>query len=220
MRRIPMVVLLALAALGAAAQPARPLVEKVAEGQYRIGRIEVDQTAGRFTVPGKVLRREPPLEFLAVARQGPKGYESLLELDAGARELNVACIVIGLDAEAATLPRHHFDPRLVEGDPVAVRVVWEVDGETREVGAAELLEVGEGAPVADEWVYTGSRFTPDGRYLAEMDGTVIGFVHDGASIIEHRTGLGLGDYGAVRVREGLLPPPGTPVRVTVERRGE
>ena len=48
-----------------------------------------------------------------------------------------------------------------------------------------------------------------------MDGTLVGFVHDPAAIIEHRIGLGLGDYGAITGNPGVLPPPGTTVVLTV-----
>ena len=33
-----------------------------------VGQIVVDKKAGQFTVPGTILRRDPPLEFLAVVQ--------------------------------------------------------------------------------------------------------------------------------------------------------
>ena len=94
------------------------------------------------------------------------------------------------------------------------------NGETRRVPGAELLVIG-GQPVADNtWVYTGSVFANPTQYLAEQTGTLIGFIHDRDSIIEHRVGIGLGSATQVTVNRALLPPPGTPIRVIVRNVAE
>jgi hypothetical protein len=199
------------AAPGAAVPPAAPTFQSV--------RIERD--AGRFSVSGRLIEREQTqgpqlLEYLVVKKGGLKSYEALLELDTTATEFNLACILIGLDASHAVLPRYHFDPEPAKGDPVTVFVEWDQDGAPRQVPASELLVVGA-APVTDnDWVYTGSIFNPP-RYLAEESGTLIGFIHDRDSIIEHRSGIGLGSGTRVSVNTAVLPPPGTPIRVIVQR---
>jgi len=60
-------------------------------------------------------------------------------------------------------------------------------------------------------------FSQNGGDFRARSGPVVGFVHDPASIIQHRTGLGLGAYGAVRFRPSAVPPPGTAIDLTVER---
>jgi hypothetical protein len=55
----------------------------------------------------------------------------------------------------------------------------------------------------------------DGRFVADATGTLIGFVHDPASIIEHRTGLGIGAYGSVQGNPEVLPPIGSAVELIV-----
>jgi hypothetical protein len=88
----------------------KPEIVDLGNGRYRVGPVEVDKAQGP-TVPGHVLRSEPPLEFLAVAKGGRKGYEAMIELDATAFEF-IACILIGLDGEHATgRPTYHFDPQ-------------------------------------------------------------------------------------------------------------
>ena len=106
------------------------------------------------------------------------------------------------------------------GDPVKVSVSWERDGERLEVPAEELFTHAGQAPPSNVWVYTGSRYARGQKYMAETDGTIIGFVHDPASIIEHREGIGLGDYGAAALRPGILPKPGATVWLTVRRMPE
>ena len=197
---------------------ARPQVQELGKQRYRVGRIEVDQARQRLQIPGVLLRLEPPLEFLAVTKGGMKGYESLLELDTSADEFNLACLLLGFDAKKATVPRYHFDPNPVEGEAVRIWATWRVKGQDTRVHAADLVRSDERTMPRDEWVYTGSGFAPDGAYLAHMDGTLIGFVHDPASIIEHRSGFGLGKFGSIRPNEALLPPVGTPITLIIERR--
>jgi len=57
---------------------------------------------------------------------------------------------------------------------------------------------------------------PGKRYLAEEAGTLIGFIHDQDSIIEHRDGIGLGQFGKVAIDRDLLPPMGTAIRIRIE----
>lgn len=210
---------LGLFSLPAAATEPQPPVEDLGDGRYRIGAIEIDKEAQRFSVPGAVidLAENMPLEFLAVAKGGLKSYEALIELDVSAVEFNLACILIGLDADKATHPKRHFDPDPVTGDVVDVRVSWQRDGQEQAYDIERLLR---GTPDAAEhlWVYTGSYFTPKGDYMAKLVGTLIGFVHDPESIIQHQTGLGLGNYGAITYDPDVRPPAGTPVKITVSRR--
>jgi hypothetical protein len=71
-------------------------------------------------------------------------------------------------------------------------------------------------PTNGSWVYTGSTFLPDGRYLAQVDGALIGFVHDPASIIEYAAGAGLNKYGTIVLNPTLGLAPGTSVTLTVK----
>jgi hypothetical protein len=195
-------------------------VDDLGNGQYRIGSIILDKTKGQFSVPGTVIELQQPnspIEFIAVSKGGVKRYEAIFELDTSAVNFNLACILIGLDASHATHPKYHFDPQALKGDAVEMFVSWEEEGKTRRVPVTDVLRVPGGAHVSDEWIYTGSFFSPDGRYTAEVVGTLVGFVHDPESIIQHRSGLGLGNYGAVSVNPEVLPRPGTPVLLQVSR---
>jgi len=191
-------------------------IVQLGEGQYTVGTIHIDQKKGELKVPGKVIRIKPPLEFLAITKGGLKAYESMLELESDAFEFNLACIMLGLDAKSSNKAEHHFDPRLIEGEPVEVWVSWQQNGKKIQMPGAKMLG-GKGAKSAsEEWVYTGSSFAPNGKYMAATDGTLIGFVHDPASIIEHKQGLGLNDYGAVGdANNPLAPPVGTAITLTI-----
>jgi len=202
------------------APPSDVTVEDLGEGHYRIRHIEVDKRLKRFAVPGRILRDEPPLEFLAVTAGAFKGYEALVELDANAYEFNTACILIGLDPDNGKPPRVHFDPEPTQGDPVEIWISWDANGETIRLHAADLVRLGEKRLPRSDWAYTGSIVTPHGDYMAHLDGTLIGFVHDPASVIEHRAGFGIKQWGSVGPDRSLMPPVGTPLTLTVERRKE
>jgi hypothetical protein len=195
----------------------KPQVDDLGDGRYRVGQVEVDSALQRFTVPGRVLRAGPPLEFLAVARGARRSYEAMIELDATAFEFNLACNLIGLDAERARgRPAFTYDPQPLDGDRVALALSWE-DGEVRSLPPEALLTDGGPEP-AGEWVYTGSDFTQDGSFLANVDGTLIGLVHDPSSVIEHEIGLGMESGGSIATTSEA-PPADTPVVLTVERVG-
>jgi hypothetical protein len=207
---------------GAAAQPtaqSSPEVKPLGNGRYQVGPIVVDQQARSFTVPGRVLRTEPPLEYVAVTVGGVKDYESLLELDANAFEFNVACILIGLTTDQVRLPEYQFDPAPAIGPPVRITAQWDGPTPAGELDVAKLLWR-DGEPTAvDDWVYLGS-YHDQGEgspYMAHEFGTLVGFVHDPASVLEHGAGIGIGQYGSVGGNTDLLPPLGTSLilRVTL-----
>lgn len=208
---------------GGEADVPKPAVEELGEGRLRIGALTVDQRARTFSVAGEVLdlgSPDAPLEFFAIAKHGHKAYESAVMVETDAIAFNLACLLIGLDGAGATQPERHFDPNPVNGDPVTVTVSWQEGDKRITRPASALLRVSAGeAPATDEWVYTGSFFLPDGRYAAHLVGTLIGFVHDRESIIQHQSGLGLGAYGAVTYGGPAAPPVGTKVIVTVAKAG-
>jgi hypothetical protein len=204
-----------------AGEEPQPLVEDLGNGRYRIGTIEVDKEAQRFTVPGSTLglAEGMPIEFIAVAKGGYKSYESLIELDASAVEFNLACILIGLDSANASHPKYHFDETPVTGDVVDIQVSWMRDGQEQTLEIERLLE-GTAVPEDHVWVYTGSVFTPAGDYMATMVGTLIGFVHDPESVIQHQKGLHVGKYGMIAYDPEVMPPGGTQVTISVSTVGE
>jgi len=193
-----------------------PKVHDLGNGHFRVGLIKVDRNQRRFTIPAVVHKKQGMQEFILCTKGGFKEYESTLEAGATAYEVNVACLLIGLDPKHARTPRFHFDPNKITGDRVAISVNWEEGKQKHHIDASQAVKdnrSGKTLPDA-EWVYTGSTFTDDGAYLAQTDGVLIGFVHDPAEIITHVTGMGQGDYGSLVPNTEKLPAMGT--RVTVE----
>ena len=197
-------------------RPPQP-IEKLGENLFRFGQIRVDTAKREITVPGKV-NPVTVLEFVANTRGGLKAYESAVALETDAITFNAALLLIGLDKTHARLPERHFDPRIPEGDLVEVWIDWGVEPSRRRVRAEQLLfDRVTNQPMSDgPWVYTGSVFLKDGRYLADSDGVLIGFVHSPAPVIENPRGAGMGNYGSIVLNPNLGLTPDMPITLTVK----
>jgi hypothetical protein len=194
-------------------------LKPLGKDRYQVGRIVVDKKAARFTVPGRVLVLDRPLEYLATTPKGMKDYETLLEVDATGSEFNLACILLGLERDPRQGPFYQFSEAPLVGPKVLVSIAWQDGNKRREISAAEALldPKGDVRPESVEWVYTGSlSMPPDGQFAADITGTLIGFVHDANSIIESVAGLGIGAYGSVSGNAALLPPVGAPIELIVQ----
>jgi hypothetical protein len=54
------------------------------------------------------------------------------------------------------------------------------------------------------------------RYMAQMDGVLIGLIHDPASIIEHREGIGIGDWGSIAIDAEAAPAGGQEIVLQIQ----
>ena len=197
--------------------PESPPIEEIGDKLYRVGNIRVD-LAGQEALVAGVVNDVTILEFIATTKGGFKSYESAIELDTDAISFNLAMVLLGLDKSRSVLSKFHFDPDPPEGDPVEIWIEWEQNGETRRIRGEELAYNAGSKETLPEtpWVYTGSVFMPDGSYLAERDGVLIGFVHTPAPIIENPLPDGVGNYGAWILNPTIGLDPGTPITVTVK----
>lgn len=193
-----------------------PQMEELGDDRYRIGTITVDKAAQSFSVPGRVLQLHDALEYLAVSSNGMKGYEALLELSTSPGEFNLACILIGLDDKNTVKPSYQFDTKELQGQAVAISVSWQENGETVRLSGANSMTQGDEVFDDDSWIYLGSQMSHDGKqFMAEVGGTLIGFVHDPFSVIEHSVGAGIGNYGLITGNKDALPPEGSAVTLSV-----
>ena len=181
--------------------------------RFQVGRIVVDKRARRFTVPGRVQALGKPLEYLATTPAGRKAYESLLALDTTGTELNLACILIGLERD----PKVPSSRQLTQpGQPVLLSVAWtDTSGRARQLSAAQALSGSDASEV--DWAYIGSFTSIDGSQLAaDVTGTLASFVKkDRTGIFEAVSGISEGSYGSIRGNVAL-PPEGSAVELVVE----
>jgi hypothetical protein len=194
--------------------PGASQVEKLGPTSFRIGNVLIDTEKREVSVRGVSLE-VTALEFIAVPKNGFKAYESALELDTNAINFNLGLILIGLD-DSRTVRNPGIAPP--KGDPVEIWVEWEDGGRPRKIRAEELIyntETKETMSVGP-WVYTGSAFdVANNTFLADLEGSLIGFVHTLGPVIDSPRPLKSVNYGAVRMNPNLNLKPGTRVLLTV-----
>lgn len=199
--------------------PSKPQVIKLANGTYRVGPLRVDTTKREVTVAGHI-NDVTILEFVANTKDGQKAYESLITIDTDAVTFNTALLLIGLDPARARVPTRHFDPEPPRGDPVDIFVDLTVPM-PRRVRVEQLLYDQRTKTTMPEgpWVYTGSTFVNTGsqrRYLADVEGVLIGFVHSPAPVIENPRQGGVDAYGSIVMNANFGPIGKSPVTLTIK----
>lgn len=210
------VLLAAVPSAQAPQMPPPPPVERLSDGMLRVGTIRVDMAKRELTVAGTI-NEVQVLEWVANTRNGAKAYESAMTVDTDAITFNTALLLIGLDKTRARVPEAHFDAKPPEGDRVEILVEWTRNGERTRVPIDRLLydkETKQTMP-SDGWVYTGSSFLFDGRFWAEADGTLIGFVHSPAPLIEQVGKGAVGRFGSIVLNPNLGLAPESPITLIV-----
>ena len=196
--------------------PATPRIEKLGPNRLRIGRVQVDVATREVAVTGHV-NDVQFLEWVANTTNGLKAYESAITADTDAITFNTALLLIGLDKAHARVPTQHFDREPPRGDPVEIFVEFGEATKRRRVRIEQLLLDKRTNTTLPEgpWVYTGSTLFPDGGYMAQLDGVLIGFVHSPAPIIENPGAGAVGAFGSLVLNKELVAP-GTDVTLIVK----
>lgn len=197
-------------------------VEKLNATTYRVGQMRVD-TAKREVTTSGTLNEVTTLEFVANTKNGYKAYETAVTLDTNAISFNAALLLIGLDPARARPAAMQFDRTPPQGDPVELFIEWQVNGKPHRVRVEELLYDQRTKTTLREgpWVYTGSTFvdTGDGqgkKYLADMDGVLIGFMHGPQAVIDNPRNDAVDGFGAIVMNPDLGATAGTAVTLIVK----
>jgi hypothetical protein len=116
--------------------------------------------------------------------------------------------------------RFQGDPGKPKGDAVAIALTYTgPEGKPVTLAPEAWLVKRAGNRSLDvaplDWVFTGSVIV-NGRFMAQMDGSIIALYHDPVAMIDHATEGGESDK-IWFVREGI-PPAGTPVTLTIQGR--
>jgi len=196
--------------------PGRPVttppVERLGKDLVRVGNVRVNTALRELSVPGTV-NGVKTLEFLANTPNGLKAYESALTLNTDGVTFNTALLMLGLDnTRTRMLPSRELD-----GDRVELWVEANAASPGRFRAERLVFDQATGKEMPEgTWVYTGSLFADNGRYLADMDGVLIGFVHTRSAIIDHPEAVGIGRYGSVILNPNLGLAANAPVTLVVK----
>ncbi len=202
---------------------------------------QLNRAGGRIELPGMVIHggsqkmielegkmalADGILEFGSVLPLG-RDYESLLTIDAKPSAIHFALLLIG--CEPGPLPR-----QAAAGEDTAtqlsITVTWSREGRQESHPLEELLlqRATGRVPQNAKWYFTGSYFTKDlfGRgevFMSDVEEAHIALWWTRAVIIN----IG-GDYGnpynddqsGFAVNTQRVPASGTPVKVTIRKRGQ
>lgn len=188
-------------------------IEKVATGVFRIGDIVINKNDRSITFPAQVNMDRGMLEYLIVHRKG-KTHESLLNTLVEPYDLQIAFLLLGFEGSDKKLAMQG-DPSIPQGDAIGI-LIRQKDGAQAEAIAAErwLINKFDDATRDVEtmkWVYTGS-VTFQGRFMSQESGSVVAIWHDPVALIDNASPGGESNR-IWFVKEGTVPPVGTPVEV-------
>lgn len=193
--------------------------ERVGPGQYRIGEIQLNKSERSVSFPATVNMNKGLLEYLLVGKSG-KLHESLLRTSIEPYNLQLACLLVGIEGTEAPLA-FQGDPATPKGDAVEIRLlVKDNDGKQLAVAPETWLTQMVGETKRDvsglRWVFSGS-VVHNGRFAAQVGGSIIALYHDPAAMIDNASPGGESDK-IWFVKEGTTPSVGTPVTVTIKAR--
>ena len=205
-------------------QEQQPPIRKIGPHLYRIGAVVVDSKGRSVRCRGRVNMDEGgPIELLACLPRG-KTHESVFTLDLAPKHLQVALLL--LDVKDGRNPAVEYPEDSVErlrppGDKTLVFVEWEEptgesEGRKLRRRAEEFLyNVQADTPMAQAtWIFTGSRMV-DGKFGADLDGTLITTYHDPLAILELCDPT-VNDDIYYFVNAKRCPPVGTPVTLMIQ----
>jgi hypothetical protein len=192
-------------------------VEKISPGNFRIGDIEINKNKKSISFPASINMDKGLLEYLLVQGAG-KTYESLFRTKVQPYDLQIAFLLLGFEGTDNPLSFQGASEK-PKGEPVEITVTYDKRGKTVEIKPEEwiLTKTKEGKDKnvgALEWVFTGSVII-DGRFLAQIEGSIIAIYRDPAALIDNASPGGESDE-VWFVKEGAIPPVGTPVTVTIK----
>jgi hypothetical protein len=199
-------------------QGLKPLpVEKVSPGVFRLGEITIYKETGTVVFPAKVNMDKGLLEYLLVRSSG-KTHESLLRTEVDPYNLQIAFLLVGFEGTDQPLA-FQGAPETPRGNPVEIVVEYKnQDGKIQSTPPEKWVVKRSENASRDvgkiDWVFTGSEII-DNRFMAQMDGSIVAIYHDPIAMIDNASPGGESDE-IWFVKEGVVPPAGTPVTITIK----
>jgi hypothetical protein len=201
--------------------PADPTkaIQKIDGTRYKLGTMEFDQKTREVRIPCKVNMREGLLEYVLVHETG-KVHESLFSTTVKPFELNVVMLLLNWKKSDTffdfSQPERGGVPVKGAVNPpeslVEVSVEWkDKDGKVQNFRVENWLhQIEKKAKITTEpFIYTSSPVMPDGAFLAEQTGSILGlYVDPGCLVNNPRDG---NDNDDVWINDPAVPAKGTPV---------
>jgi hypothetical protein len=201
----------------------RPPIERIDDQRVKVGGILVDRLHKRVEIPSRVNLTKGILEYYMVASRG-KLHESVLEMLAEPSHLHLALILAGFEPTRLGKkdPKTNRKEVLFAGSMLRVYLRWyapELQREQWLPASAWLFDRSQDAPPSTvTYVFKGSQFFK-GKYIADLDRSVIGLIDDGSTVLHPTVDIGnpyQGDSLGYEVYTNAIPIKGTTVTVVIQ----
>ena len=185
--------------------------------------IQIDKQARTITFPAAINQREGPLEYLLVNEKG-KTHESLLSTKIDPYDIQVAMLLLGINpaAQVTVRPPDQITKQYLQTTPelkgakVTLLLAWRDAHGPHRMPAENLIRNTEAnaTMTPGPWIYNGSEMY-NGRFLAQVDGSVTALVRDSAALMNNPR-PGNDDDQIWEVNSPATPALGTPVDVIAQ----
>jgi hypothetical protein len=204
-------------------------MHEVSPGVYEIGKLRIDQTMGTVTFPGAVNMDRGPLEYVLVTPSGNAHESLLVTADVQPQDLHLAMLLLGAkgaasqpaaaDAPPAQISKEYLEhaPKL-GGDSILITVKWQTkEGLEKKTPVEDwILKTDVHKPAErGPWIYNGSMFGQNGRFLAQIEGNFVALVTNPAALINNPR-KGSDDDQIWDANPKVVPPVKTPLELTIE----
>jgi hypothetical protein len=189
-------------------------VVRLSNDLYRIGNVKIYKDQRFISIPGSINMREGLIEYLACSLKG-KLHESIIALDAEPYHIHVALLLLGLVPGDRPIA-FQGAPEPPCGDPLIIRISWKgLDNKLVEYAPEDLVFNIENKKTMEkaDWVFSGSKIF-DGKYMAQMEGSIVAIFHDPHAVIDHRSNSGADDTHFF-INKEIMPPLGMPVEFKI-----
>ena len=191
------------------------------------GGIECHLDSREVLIPAFIAIDSGWIEQIACLR-GTREHESIFVVDCQPSLVHSALLLIGLESgvpgrwlETKRGDRYEIERIPPTGTPVRIRVRFtDIEGRTVESTVEEMVMGSPDATVfpPTPWMFCGSRFDREGRYVADYSGSLVGFATFGdevlglPGVISDQVSV---DAAVWEIRSEKVPAPGTPVTLVL-----
>lgn len=200
--------------------PPEPQIVDLGGGRISIGAVTLDRKTREITIPAAVNMREGAVEYVLVGRNG-KVHEAVFTTDAGARDVHVAALLLGVKPEPDLGPENSAAIVRRQG-AVAIRVEWDRNGPPEKIFLNETVNLSDpstkavsGTLPSGAWLYNGSRIEPDGVFAATRHESIISIIRDDDALVNN-PGASRDNDEIHTPNAAKLPKQGHPVRIVLQ----
>lgn len=207
--------------------PGNGVVKEVSPGVYELGPIKIDKEKNRISFPARVNMDKGILEYLLV---GPLGgtHESLLISDVSVTDVHTAMLLLGAKGSGIHAPAPDQQPPRqiteeylktapeLKGDRIFLTVQVANKEGAKEIPVEDWVVNTKTNKPAERgpWIYNGSMFGADGKFLAEQDNSFVALLTYPPALMNNPRKIDNGD-SLWAVNEKAVPPVDTPVTFSI-----